>query len=247
MKPHALATQFLFAIGLVMFVIAAPGPAAVAQGAPSAEERVATLKASLQENQARLRQYEWIEMTIISLKGEEKSRKQQRCYYGADGKVQKLPIGSQAAPAQQASGSRRGGRLKQRVVENKKEDMRDYMEQAAALIHQYVPPDPVRIQQAKDAGQVAITTPEPGRARVELTNYLQANDRLAIDIDAVAGHLSGVNLNTYLDTPEDAITLNARFGTLTDGTSYVAHTALDVTAKNIRVVIENSGHRLMAR
>jgi hypothetical protein len=243
-RKHAVNRAVMAALCIVSLAAAS-----AEQGAPSADERVAALKTSLQENQIRLRQYEWVETTVLSLKGEEKSRKQQRCYYGADGKVQKLPIGLQPAPAPapQASGGRRGGRLKQRVVENKKEDMRDYMEQAAALIHQYVPPDPVRIQQAKDAGQVAITTPEPGRARVEFTNYLQASDRLAIDVDAAAGQLSGVNLNTYLDTPEDVITLNARFGTLADGTSYVAHTTLDVTAKNIRVVIENSGHRLMAR
>src|SRR5688572_18570697 len=84
-----------------------------AQG-PSPDERVAALKQSLQESQGRIRQYEWIETTVISLKGEEKARTQKRCYYGADGKLEKVPIGEPAAPAEAAGGrGRGGGRLKQ--------------------------------------------------------------------------------------------------------------------------------------
>lgn len=36
-------------------------------------------------------------------------------------------------------------------------------------------------------------------------------------------------------------------GTLNDGTSYTAQTTLDAKAKNIRVVVENSGHRPLPR
>ena len=46
-------------------------------------------------------------------------------------------------------GGRGGGRLKEKIVENKKDEMAEYMEKAAALIHQYVPPDPEQIQKAK--------------------------------------------------------------------------------------------------
>lgn len=63
------------------------------------EERVAAFKQSLQESQAKIRQYEWIETTVVSLKGEEKSRSQNRCYYGADGIVQKVAIEQEAGQA----------------------------------------------------------------------------------------------------------------------------------------------------
>ena len=64
------------------------------QAGPTPQERVAALKQSMQESQTKLRQYEWTETTIISLKGEEKARTQKRCSYGADGKLQKVPIDS---------------------------------------------------------------------------------------------------------------------------------------------------------
>ena len=90
-----------------------------------------------------------------------------RCYYGADGKLQKLPMGDApaAAPAPAARSGGRGGRVKGAIVENKKDEMKDYMERAAALIHQYVPPNPAKIQSVKDAKKLAVTPMDQGRRR----------------------------------------------------------------------------------
>jgi hypothetical protein len=107
----------------------------------------------------KLAEYEWVETTIIKLKGEEKSRKLNRCYYGADGKVQKTPMDQPAAHAQDQGGGRGGrrggGAVKERIVENKKDEMQEYMEKAAALVHSYVPLSPPQIQAVKDAGPFA--------------------------------------------------------------------------------------------
>jgi hypothetical protein len=56
------------------------------------EERVAALKQSVARDQQNIRQYEWIETTVITLKGEEKSRQQKQCYYGAEGSLQKVEV-----------------------------------------------------------------------------------------------------------------------------------------------------------
>lgn len=228
---------------IITSVLGAAG--AAAQSAPAPDQVVAALKQNLGESQKRLRQYEWIETTTISHNGEQKSQKQQRVYYGADGTLVKLPLG-EAAP-QEPQGGRRGGRLKQRVVENKKEDLKDYMEKAAGLIHQYVPPDPAKIQTAKDAGKLAVRPQPDGTLMVECRDYVQPSDMLTIGVDAKAALLSALSVATYLEKPEDAVALNVRFGTLADGTSYTAQSTLDVKAKNIRVVVANSGHRPMGQ
>jgi hypothetical protein len=72
-------------------------------------------------------------------------------------------------------------------------------------------------------------------------------DLLGVDVDATANRLLGLSVASYLDTPEDAVTLNVEFGALADGTSYTSQTTLDAKAKNIRVVIQNSGHKPLAR
>jgi hypothetical protein len=217
------------------------------QAGPTPQERVAALKQSMQESQTKLRQYEWIETTIISLKGEEKGRTEKRCYYGADGKLQKVPIGS-PAPAQQPpdSGGRRG-RVKAKVVENKKDDLKDYMERAAALVQQYVPPQPSDIQRAKDAGKVKASPAGPGLVRLEFPDYLKPGDRLSIDVDAAANQLRSLSVASYLDQADDAVVLAVQLGALADGTSYTTQTTLDAAAKKIRVVIQNAGHHPLGR
>ena len=239
-------TMALSAIaGAIVMCLPMDRPAAQSPATP--DQVVAALKQNLAESQKRLRQDQWIETTVISLKGEEKSRKQQRAYYGADGKLTKVPLGEPQPQAASGGGRRRGGRLKESVVENKKNEMQEYMEKAASLIHQYVPPSPERIQQAKDAGNVKLQPQPDGKARVELRNFVQPSDLLTIDVDAKASNLTALSVETYLEKREDAVILAVGFATLADATSYVARTTLEATAKNITVVVENTGHRPLAR
>jgi hypothetical protein len=235
---------------LVVFVIGLAGGVSLlsATQAPDAEAlaaRVAALKKALEDDQMRLRGYEWIETTIIRVKGEEKARRQHRVYHGADGALQKVPLGNPPPPPAQPSG--RGGRLKQRVVENKKEEMQDYMERAAALVHSYVPPKPAQVQAARDGGRVNLSLPSPGRPRLEFRDYLQRADSMIIDIDAANDRLVALTVATYLDTPEDPVSLAVQFGALTDGTGYTRQSTLDAKAQGVTVVIENSGYRPLVR
>ena len=230
-----------------------PTTARAEQTAEGAQERLAALKQGMAASQKQLRQYEWVETTIVSLKGEEKSRKQQRCYYGADGKVQKVPIEGSAKPAADSGGGggrggrRGGGRLKQAVVENKKEDMQEYMEQAAALIHQYVPPDAARIEQSRSAGKFVMQPGADGRVGLEFGDYLKPGDRLKVALDSTANRLVGLDVASYLDDKSDAVTLAVQFAALEDGTTYTAQSTLEAPAKNIRVVVQNSGYRPLAK
>ena len=248
MMSHRIAAVVTLVTGLTVAGLASAPPSS--QTATTPDERVAALKKSLADSQARLRKYEWIETTVLSLKGEEKSRKQMRCYYGADGKLQKLPVAGAPAAAAEAApqrGGRRGGRVAAAVVDNKKDEMKEYMERAAALVHQYVPPNPAQIQKVKDAGKLTVTPEDPGRVRLEFADYLQAGDRLTIVINAAANSLANLNVATYLDEKDEVVSLNVGFAALADGTSYTAETAFEAKAKNIRVVIQNSGHKPLAQ
>ena len=59
---------------------------------PLPQHQAAAFKQSLQENQKRLRQYEWIETTTVRVNGEAKGQRQSHCYYGTDGKVRRVPL-----------------------------------------------------------------------------------------------------------------------------------------------------------
>jgi hypothetical protein len=229
MKTHLTIT------GLCVLLFALSNPAAAQQ--PSVPERVAALKATVAASQIILRQYEWIETTVVSLKGEEKSRKQERCYYGADGGLQKVEVSASPEPQK-----KRG--LRGKIIAKKKEEMTDYMKQAVALVRTYVPPSPAKIQAAKDAGKVSIEVLEPGkRARLNFRDYEKPGDNLGVEVDLVNSRLLSVKVATYLDDAKDAVTLDVRMGQLSDGTSYASDITLDAKAKNLKVAVQNSGYR----
>jgi hypothetical protein len=217
--------------------------------APAPQEQIAALKQSLAANQAALRQYTWIETTTTSLKGEVKKQEQKRCYYGADGKVQKEPVPG-AAPASQppsGGGGGRDGRLKKRIVENKVDDLKDYMGRTVALIQSYVPPDSAKIQAAQSAGHVSAQKVSDGNVKVTIADYLKAGDALAIGLDTAAKQLTSLDVQSYVDKPkDDDVTMNVTFGRLEDGTSYPQQVMLDVKAKKIQVKVVNSGYKKQA-
>jgi hypothetical protein len=223
---------------LLAGIFAVAGGSAAAQAPqPTMPERVAMLKGTFASSQANLRNYEWIETTVVSLNGEEKSRKQQRCYYGADGALQKVVV--DASPPPEAKRGLRG-----RIIAKKTAELTDYMKGAVGLVKSYIPPDPQKIQAAKDAGNVNLQVLEPGRrAQVNFGSYQKPGDNLAVMINIANNTVAGIGVSTYMDTPADVVTLDAQMSQLNDGTIYAATITLNASAKNLTVNVQNSGYR----
>jgi len=231
MKPIRLVTLTLLATTLLTRVTQAQQA--------SLPERLAALKAALETSKASLKQYEWIETTVVSLNGEEKSRKQERCFYGAEGSLTKVELSETPEAAK-----KRG--LRGRIAEHKKEEMTDSMKKAVALVKTYVPPNPALIQAAKDAGKMSIEVLEPGkRARLNFKDYEKAGDTLGVEVDLVTSRPLGMKVATYLDTPKDVVNLEVRMGQLNDGTVYSSDSTLDIKSKNLTVAVQNNGYRKM--
>ena len=118
------------------------------------------------------------------------------------------------------------------------------MQSAVSLVKSYVPPDPAKLQAAKDAGKVSIQVLDPGkRAQLNFHDYQKPGDNLAIVIDIANNIVSGIGVSTYLDSATDVVTLNATMGQLNDGTIYTSNITLNASAKNLNVTVQNSGYR----
>jgi len=211
----------------------------VPHGLQAQQDKVAALKQSLAANQQLQKQYKWVETTVVSMKGEEKSRTQKQCFYGPDGKVQKQAL---SAPPQQAP----PGGVKGKLVEKKKAEITATMTQAVDLVHQYVPPDPQRIQAAKAAGNLAITPTGPNSARLDLRNYAKSGDTLSLGLDTAGNALQTVSVKSYLAAPSDAVTLDVTFARLREGLSYPGTVVLNVPGQQVQVVVQNSNYQKVA-
>ena len=205
-------------------------------GNPAVQQKVEAFKQAQAMNKQALQHYSWTETTQLSLKGEVKSTKVEGCQYGPNGQVQKTVI-SQPPPPQQTRG------VKGRVIEKKTDEMKDYMEQAVALIKQYVPPSPDKLKAAAAAGNASISPAGGGVVQLVFKNYQLPGDSLTLALDPNTNSLVQVNVNSYLGEAKDAVTLAVNFQALPDGTSYSASKVLNVAAKQIVVNITDSNYQ----
>jgi len=203
------------------------------------QERVAALKNSMIASQQDLRTYQWVETTSVLVKGEQKSYKEESCYYGADGSLQKIPIASSAPPKKKFG-------LRGAIQESKVEEMTDTMKQAAALVKSYIPPNPALLDQAVKTGNVTVDVIQPGQVvRLNFKNYKLPGDVFSITLNLQTNKLLGMGVSTYMGDPSKPVTMVSQMGTLTDGATYTARTELEVPSLNIEVDVVNTGYRKM--
>src|SRR5271167_1349418 len=160
----AISKRLMIGGGIALLAIAP----AIAQNS-ELQEKVAAVKQIAAENKQRLLQYQWTETTQLNLKGDPKPASTYLCRYGPDGQVQKTLTSPPPEPPS-------GGRVKQRIIAKKKEEIKDYMGDVKGLLTLYVPPDPQKMQQAYQAGKVSLN-PAPGVVNLVFKDYAQPGDQ----------------------------------------------------------------------
>lgn len=235
-KPCAAGTALPSVKRLIILVALTLSPtfSALPQSA-ELQEKLAAVKQAAAENKQRLLQYQWIETTQLTLKGNQKPPMENSCRYGPDGQVQKTPIGPPPQPPS-------GGRMKQRIIEKKKEEMKDYMQDVKSVLAMYVPPDPQRIQQAYQAGNVALN-PVPGAVNLVFSNYAQPGDKMTLTFNTATKKIAALSVDTYMGEAKDKVTLQVQMGSLPDGTNYVQQSVLTASAKELTVTTTNSNYQ----
>jgi hypothetical protein len=222
-------------IGLTLLVALAPAPSA--QAPPAAADKVQAIKQWLGKSKADLKSYQWMETTVVSLKGEVKSTKVANCYYDVNGTLQKEPVSSSPAPEK-----KRG--IRGAIVADKTEELTDSMKKAVALVKTYVPPSAEKIQASKDAGKMSMDMLSAGQnVRLNFHDYELPGDNLSISLNPSTNQLLGMGVATYMDDPKDAVTLVVTMATLPDGSGYAEKIVLDDKSKELEVTVTNSGYR----
>ena len=231
MKRHILFFAILAAVitGSVVLPVRAEEP--------SATERIVALKTHLAESQAVLRQYEWLETTIVSVDRMEKSCSQQRVSHDADGTVRKVPV---EVPVPQ--NNMRGVCEKGSAPKN--QEMTRYMQDAVLLVHQYIPLNPNGLKAVNDDGTLTFAVTEPAiRGRLTIRDFLVRGDRVDLDMDLTNNRPLSLNISSYLDTEQDPLTLTATLASLYGSATFARETVLEAKKKKLKVVVKNSEYR----
>ena len=211
------------------------------------QQKIAEVKQAAAANKQALAQYTWVEQTTISLKGEQKKQQHFQVRLGPDGKPQKQSLDAPAQPQQpaEAGGGRRSGRVKEHVVEKKKEEYEDYADSIKSLIEQYVPPDKDKIEEAKAKGSISLG-PEAGaegQYRLVIANYVKQGDSMTLVFDKARKGLVSLSIASYLDDPKDAVNVSVEFAAEPSGLSHVSSEKIDGVSKQLTIAIQNSNYQ----
>ena len=222
--------------GLACIAAHVIGGLALGLQSPELQQKAAAAKEAAARNQQALHSYSWIAKTELSLKGEVKNTKIESCKYGPDGKVQKTELTEPPEPQKKQRG------LKGRVIAKKTGEMKEELEASAALVQQYVPPSPDKIQAVIAAGKLTIA-PGPSASAIRFADYEKAGDSLTLTLDSESKSIQQVSVDTWLEKPEQKVTLTVSFQSLPDGTNYAASTVLSIPGDHLEVRIENSNYQ----
>jgi hypothetical protein len=213
---------------------------------PELQQKIGEIKQAAAANKQALAQYTWVEQVTISLKGEQKKQEHFQVKLGPDGKPQKQPLDQPQQPAAgNGDSGRRGGRLKEHVVEKKTEEYKDYADQIKSLIAQYVPPDKDALQQAAQKGNIALSpqSSAAGQYHLAITNYIKQGDNMTLVFDKARKALASVTITTYLDDPKDAVNVKVDFTSEPTGLSHIASETINGVSKQLTIAIQNSNYQ----
>jgi len=209
-------------------------------GAQDVKQKLAAAKEAAARNQQALRSYSWLEKTELRLKGDLKNTKVDMCKYGPDGKVQKTPVVEPEPPKKQ-----RG--LKGKIVAKKTGEMKEELEAAVDLVQQYVPPSPDLMQVVMNSGAASISQAGPGAASLKFPGYVKKGDALTLTFDSTVKSLRQIAVDTWLDEPENAVTLKVTMQAMPEGVSYPGTIVFALPKRQLEVKITKSNYQKIAQ
>jgi len=201
------------------------------------QAKIAQVAEASKANKAALSHYNWQESVTTRIKGEVKKQQVFLVNIGPDGQQQKSEINAQP---DQAS----GGPLKRHIVAKKKAEYKDYGDQIADLARQYTAPDPGRLQQAYQQGNISLQL-GGGESMMTLNikNYIKPGDSVTLVFNKAQKAIQSIRVASYLDDPKDAVTIAAQFAKLPNGINHVTGTQITGASKQLSVVTQNSNYQ----
>jgi hypothetical protein len=219
-------------------VLVAPG--VLAQN-PQLEERVAQVQQAAVTNKQALAYYTWQEQQTITIKGEVK----QTFFHvkmGPDGKPLKTELDSASEPS---SGGRSHG-LQHWIVPKKMEEYEGYVKQIAALAQSYAYPNPARLQQLFQQGNITLGSASfPGEFQLMVQNYLKQGDSMTLLFNPKQKMFVAVQVSSYLSDSQDTATISVQFAQIPGGPNHVAAMLINGASKQLTVTVQNSDYQKM--
>jgi len=200
----------------------------------------AALMSGMAANAKQLRQYTFKQRTETIHQGELKSARVDEVHYSSSGERVSIPLDEKKA---QVEGPRRGPghRIIAKKIEEKKAEMKDYVERLMSLTSRYLASDPAKLQAALANAEIT-TGGGSNHVRVRIRDYVKAGDSMTMSFDAGTKRPVKTEVNTSLD--DAPVTIVLAFDQIHDGPDYPGKTVVKSDAQQLEVRVFTYDYRL---
>ena len=87
----------------------------------------------------------------------------------------------------------------------------------------------------------------PAASSLKFPGYAKAKDALTLTFDTNVKSLQQIDVNTWLDEPDNAVTLRVTMAALPDGTSHPGTVVLGIPKSKVEVRITKSNYQKLAQ
>jgi hypothetical protein len=192
------------------------------------KEELAAIEQAESTDQTKLPHYTWQEIQFISVNGEALDYRLYSVRIGANGQYQRNLITENTG--------------KEATFEPKRKEQLSpygpYAQQLCELANQYTSLNSERLARANSRGEIVLLR-EDDLIKLAIKNYSKPGDSVAMTINQRTHRLLTVQAKSYLTDPQDAVTIEAEFAELPDGTNHVATAEIDSVSRHLTVKLTN--------
>ena len=205
-----------------------------------AEQPNNTLMTTMAANGRQLKHYTFKQRTETYHKGELKITAIDEIHYSASGERVSIPLHEEKA---QSELRRRGpaSRLIAKKVEQRQEEMKEYIERLMALTNRYLAPEPTKLQTAMSAAELT-TGGGTNQMRIVMRDYIKSGDSMTMSFDPATKKPTKTEVSTMLD--EAPVSIVLAFDQIREGPSYPGKTVIRSSAKELEVRVFTYDYRL---
>src|SRR4051795_4018828 len=178
------------------------------------QQRLTDIEQLQSANKKKLAHYAWQETANIQVKGQLQGSVISRVRIAPDGTQQRTEL-EYWMPS--ATG---GGLIQKTIGQDRKDDIKTSADSLEALTAEYTEAPPDLLHLTKDLGNVFMQPAGPGAFNVVIKNFLKTNDSVTFAVNGETEQMTAVKISSYLDDPEDTVSITARFAKLPDGTNH---------------------------
>ncbi len=202
----------------------------VATGA-GAQQQTSVLMTGMAADAKQLKQYTFKQRTETYHKGELKNTTLAEVHYDANGERVTIPLDEQKA---QSEPRRRGpaSRIIAKKIEEKQEEMKEYLERLMALTSRYLAHDPAKLQTAVANAEVT-TGGSSNQVRVRMRNYVKTGDTMTMSFDPATKRPTKTEINTSLD--DAPVSIVVAFDQIPEGPNYPGRMVVTSDVKQLEV------------